>query len=411
MDDYARTDKTIQRSRKERITDMNKTKIDRSEGLTAPKVIVLSLLSSFFALSLPISLVGSDISKYASWIICIAAGILVVLTSKNFSGVILPALVFTFIVSYSGSPVLIALVIGTVVACGIYSSVIASARLKQIILPIIAPWLTCAIAFAITGDIALAVISLAIFIPSAAMGIAARRGAERASAIGIFAGVAAFELIIGVLTHIYLQNGYLSVEIIREAASYFWTETVKLLAHIIETAGNTSLTDDVMIQVRSLATSITNLLVGITAAALITVGYFAQKVQHSFFERFELEELQNTSGASIKASSSAAIVYIIAHIFSFTSSASNAPSFAASLGSNISLILLPLLLCVGFNFVADLPKKIGFFALLAWGGIALAAFILSSSVVEMIALLGAFYTIIACIDAWAGEHYRKGEDK
>ena len=74
-------------------------------------------------------------------------------------------------------------------------------------------------------------------------------------------------------------------------------------------------------------------------------------------------------------------------------------------------MLLPLLLCVGFAFLSELPRKIGFLALVVWLAIFGGAFLLSSSVIDIIALVGAFHTLLVNIDLWAEEHYSKGEDQ
>jgi hypothetical protein len=383
---------------------------DNADGISYVNVMLLSFLASLLSLALPFSLVDTAASAPISWIVCITAGILLILASKKFSSIIVLALVFTFVMSYAESPMAIALVIGTVAACGIYSAIVSAARGRQIPLLLIAPAVSCAVTFFLTASLPLTLIALAPFLPSLAMGIAARQSESRTTSIASFAFVAVFEVAIAVLSHIYIQNGYLSFEVINDSASYFWSESVDLLVAAIDSAGNVPVTEDILIQVRAMATELTNLLVGTVVAIFLIIGFLAQKIQLSTFERFDLEKLQNISGAPIKASVAAAIVYTAAHIFSYTSSVSSAPSFTAAVGANVSLIFLPLLLYVGFEFMAHLPQKLGFLALLVWLGIFMAAYLLSSSVLDIIALIGAFYTLLVNIDLWAEEHYSKGED-
>lgn len=381
-----------------------------TDGISSINVILLSLLTALLSLALPFSFIDTEISALISWAVCIAAGILLILASKKISSIIILALIFTFVMSYVDSPASIALVIGTIVACGIFSATVSAVNGWQIPLLLIAPTVACAIAFFLTQSPLLTIITLAPFLPALAMGIIARRNENRTAPIAAFTLVAVVEIAIAVLSHIYMENGYLSPEVINDSARYFWSETVDMLTVAIESAGNVPVTDDILIQIRAMATELTNLLVGTLAASIIIVGFLAQKIQLSVFERFELEKLQNLGGAPIKASVAAAIVYTAAHIFSYTSSASSAPSFIAAVGANVSLILLPLLLYVGFEFMANLPQKLGFLALVAWLGIFAAAYFLSSSILNVIALIGAFYTLLVNIDLWAEEHYRKGED-
>ncbi len=380
------------------------------DGLSMPHAIFLSLISALFSLALPFSMIDSQLSEGIFWIVCLAFGILVILTSKKFSSVLILSLVMTFVNSYTGSPAVIALVVGTVAACGIYSALVSAARSWQIGLLALTPAISFAVTLALTSDVILAIIALAPYLPSLVMGIGTRRGVERSFSIASFALVCGAEIGICALIHICTQNGYLSLEVIGESANYFQTVAGDLFISAIETAGNVPVTEDILIQMQSLALDLTNLLVGIVSASLIIFGFFAQRIQHSVFEKYELEKLQNMSGAPIRASVTAALVFAAAHIFSYTSGASSSPSFVAAVGANISLILMPLLLYVGFEFVSGLPKKIGFLALIVWLGAAVAAFLLSSSLIDIIALVGAIYTVLVNINLWAEEHYRKGED-
>ena len=389
----------------------NATKANGGEDVFSLKqALLLSLITVLFALALPLSTTVTPISDFLFWSICLVFGILVLLTSKRFSSIIILGLTLTFFASYTGSAAFVALIIGTVSACGVYSALAAQARKWQISLLVLIPTVTFASAFALTGDLIMALSSLAIFLPSLAMGSVIRRGG-RASAIACFATVATVETGAVALILIYLQNGYLSLEAIGEAASYFRTVTEEFFTLAIETAGETAISDDVALMVADMAAEMTNLLLGLTCVSVITLGFFAQKIQHALFERFELERLQNQSGAPIRASVMAAIVYAAAYICSFTTGASSAPSFLATAAANISLILLPLLLYVGFGFMTSLPKRIGFLALVAWLGAVGVAYLLSSSLIDIIALIGAFYTLLTNVDAWAEEHYSKGGDQ
>ena len=381
------------------------------DAFSGKQILILSLIASLFALALPISGFVTTATEALSWIICLVFGILTLMTSRKFSTIIILSLTLTFFVSYTGSSASVALVVGTISACGIYSALVANARKWQIAFLAFIPAVAFASAYALSSDITLAIIALAPFLPALAMGITLRRGGSRVGAIAAFAALAAAEVGGAALLHIYTQNGSLSIEIIGEAAEYFKLTIVESLTLTIEAAGEVAITDDIILMVDTMAIEMTNLLIGLTAVSLITIGFFAQKIQHAVFEKLEIEKLQNLSGAPITASVAAAIVYAVAYICSFTSSSSSAPSFVAVAAGNLSLMLLPLLLCVGFSFLSGLPRKIGFFALIVWLGIFVGALLLSSSVIDIIALVGAFHTLLVNIDLWAEEHYSKGEDQ
>lgn len=381
------------------------------DGFSTKQSIVLSLVTILFALAMPLNMVMLPMSEFISWIVCLAFGILVVISTRKFSTVVILSLALTFFASYTGSAASVALVVGTISACGIYSALAAELRKGYISLLAIIPIVAFASTYALTSEIILAIFALAPFLPSLAMGITLRRGASRVGTIAAFAAVAAIEIGGVALLHIYTQNGSLSLEIIGEAAEYFKSITKETLTIAIETAGQVAITEDIALMVDTTAIEMTNLLVGLVSVVIITIGFFAQKIQHAVFEKLEIENRQNMSGAPITASVAAAIVYGVAYICSFTSGASNSPSFFAVAAGNISLMLLPLLLCVGFAFLSELPRKIGFLALVVWLAIFGGAFLLSSSVIDIIALVGAFHTLLVNIDLWAEEHYSKGEDQ
>ena len=379
--------------------------------LSFKQISLLSLMSVLFALMLPLSAIISPATDFLSWIVCIVFGVWIMVTSRKFSSVILLGFAVTFFASYTGSAASVALVLGIVSACGMYSALISSAKGKQIILPILIPAITLAGTYVITASFELALFSLALFLPSLVMGIITRCGGGRVTSIAGFAITAMLELCASLIVAMYIFYGAASFEIINEAAGHFTALTEQLLTFAIESASEAALTEDISLFITEIAVEPTNMLFGLTCMIAVAVGFFAQKLQHTVFERFELEALQNQSGAPITASVAAALVYIAAYICSFTTGASSAPSFVAVVAGNISFILLPLLLCVGFGFMASLPRRLGFLAVLAWIGAAAASYLLSSSIIDIIALVGAFYTLIVSIDLWAGEHYSKGGDQ
>ena len=296
-------------------------------------------------------------------------------------------------------------------ACGAYSALAATARKWQITLLVLAPAVAFAASYAITSDLISAASVLIPLLPALVMGIDLRIGKNRVRSIACFSAVALAEAAGVFILYLYLLHGHISLELISESAAYFRTLTEDMMMLAIETAGEVAITENITLMIETLAIEMTNMLVGIIAVSVIIFAFFAQKIQHVVLGKLEMIDLTNITGAPIKASVTAAIVYVATYICSFTSSPSSAPSFFATAAGNISIVLLPLLVCVGFVFMVAIPKKVGFLAIVAWIGVAAASYLLQSSVIEIIALVGAFYTIIVNIDLWAETHYSKGGDQ
>ncbi len=394
-------------------TISNGIKATPSPGSSMPPFVsvLISAASVLFSTVLPTALLSNDSSIMLSWLTCIAAGILFVFVTRKISYAVIFALICVLILPSIPSPIPIAVAIGTLALCGSYSALAASANRYQLLFLTVTPPAAYFVSLFLTADPAMSLLSIAAFPPALVLGLAIKAKMGRGFSIAAFAAVALLELCAAALTHIYLQNGAISLEIISNASEYLKNSIAWILKNAIVTARNVDLTEDLMIQASILAGETVNALVGIVTAAALIFGYIVQKLQHSFFECFELETLQNESGTDIKASLPSALVFSAAHILSFTSSSTHAPSFLATASLNISLVLLPLLVYVGFKALAALPRKIGFLAIAVWIGIAILATAMSYSLISIIALVGAFYIIFVNTDSWAKTHYSKGEDQ
>ncbi len=383
-----------------------------SGGSTVVRSAILSLICIILSLPFPMLLSRHELLAVLSVPISILAGALFVYNLRKLSSIMILALAYVFAVSYTGSVELLMLVLSMLALCGAYSSLVSeTAGYVKLLIVVSSPILSCGAAFAVTGDVIISLLPLALYLPSAAMGIAARCKVSRVVAISAFAGVSAIEIAAAALLHIYLQNGALSPALIRSSADHLQAQAVYVLQSAVTTAGNVPLSEDIISQIELLSEEMINCLLGLVSVLLLTVGYFVQKLQHSFFEKAGLEELQNKSGEPIRASVMSALVFLTAHICSFTSGASNNGSIFSSVAMNISLILLPLMLSVGGGFLFSLPHKLGFLAIVIWIGTVMLSAMLSSSLISVLALIGSFYTIVVSVDAWAKEHYSKGEDQ
>ena len=383
----------------------------RAQGIDSPVLhIIFALAVSLLSASLPLAIANNSATLPLSWASCIIAGIAIFVTSRRFLSIMLTVLAMSFILSYTGSPTSIAAILGTVMACGIYCSAAASAKKTNILFLFAAPLLSLSLTYALTLSLPLSLLSVAYLPASLAMGITARKGRDCKSAVTVFAFVAITEIILYVGGHIFLQNGTISLDIIEHAVRYLENSIDWAFRTAILNMGNAEMTEALSIEIRNMAADAVNIIPGATVLLAVVIGYIAHTFTCSVFERFDEERLLNSSRTEITASCTAATLFLIAHIFSYTSGASSAPSFIGVAAQNLSLALLPVILCVGFNKLLALPRKMGFLALVIWLGLFLASNAMGISVLTAIALIGAFYIIIARIDVWAKGHYSKGDN-
>ena len=376
-------------------------------ALFACMALIVPLLSS----TLPLSLSISPHAEMVAWIAAVVSVALLVLSVKSFAAVAIAVLAFTFSLSYLKDPMPVALILGTILASGIYSSAVAAAKRGQIVFIVCAPLISLTFIYALTKSISLSLLSIAAIPPSLAMGLGARKKLDRAHSIALFSIVAAAEVTAAILGYVAWLNGTINREIIENAITYTQGGIEWALRLGIENANAVAIDETILMEIEYMSASTINLLPGLIAVGLITSGFFANKVECALFRRYEKDSLLEVSETPITVSCTAALIFLVAHVFSFTSGASYAPSFVAIAAENISLILLPALLLIGWEKVSLLPKKIGFLAIAAWIGIVLVANALSASLLSILALIGAFCIIFARTDSWAEDHYRKGEDQ
>ncbi len=382
----------------------------RQRSLPIYAVALFAAASVLFSLLLPILLSGSASATVMSWLVCLTAGILYAFISRKVSTVITLALIYVLVLPYMNSPIPLAMILGAVFTCAVYSSV--TAAFKKACLPFVisAPVISYLISLLLTKDPMISLSALVLYPPAVLMGIFTLKKKSRSAVIASFAFVSICELFAAVLIYI-LQKGSLSQETITGVSELLYNNIRALIESAVISAENTVLPSDVALQAGALARELTNAFPGILIAAVLVLGFFVQRTACSVFECFELEELTLDSATPIKASALSALIFAAAHVLSFTSSASHSPSFLAAAALNISIILSPLMICVGLSAMAALPKKLGLLAIPIWIGAVIISAVLSSSLAVLLALVGAFCTVFESVDIWAREHYGKGEDQ
>ncbi len=392
--------------------NIGKDHMKSDNAKTFTRFMIFSIICLILSLTLPLIYVGGESAGFLSISLSLIAGAVIIYTSRSFLSVAVYAIGYLSVMSFTGSTVTPAVILSTVVLCGVYSSLVSEfAKPAMTVSVALVPILSFTASYALTGELLISLLPISALIPSAAMGITARCNGGRKAAISAFASASAAELTLSSAAYIYIKNGALNSGLIRSSADYLRSQFREILENAVIRAGNVPLEEEIAAEIELLSQELVNCLPGLLAITLLTAGYCAQKIQHSLFERAELEALQNRSGEQIRATVMSAIVFVIAHICSFTSGASDRGSVFSAAAMNISLILLPLMLSVGVGFLASLPHRIGFLAIVIWIGTVILSAVLSSSLISVFALIGSFFTIVMGVDAWAKEHYSKGEDQ
>ncbi len=382
-----------------------------ASAIPTPTFLLLSLLTLPASLVLPLALSGNKLAEPLSFAVCIISAVLIFMISRRISSAILLSIILFFVLPYFPSPIPFAAVIGLITSCGSFFALTAAANTGLLFTALsTVPTLSYIISLLLTDAPIASLFSLVLFPPAAAMAVRIKNKGDRSGAIALFSAVLAAEILLSVLGYIFVKYGSVSLALMANEADMLYSSIVSVLKNAVISAGNAPLTEDLMIQIEGMSAEALNSLVGLAAITAIILGAISQKLGNSVFERFELEELLNASGAPIKASLASALIFSSAHILSLTSSASNAPSFLASAALNISLVFMPLMLYVGCSALLALPKKIGVLAIAAWIGVLLLPSFLSTSVISILSLIGAACTLFSATDSWAREHYGKGED-
>ena len=155
-----------------------------------------------------------------------------------------------------------------------------------------------------------------------------------------------------------------------------------------------------------------NSIFGLTVSICLVAVYLAFCIQYRLIEVCGIKRFMKPGMVEISASATAALIFIISHILTYTTNSSGGISISAVVGMNLCYILMPLLALKGCEALKLLIKKYLLLGLIATVVIVIAIFSLSSltssSALILIAFVGALYVVIIAVDQWAKEFYKKG---
>jgi hypothetical protein len=254
--------------------------------------------------------------------------------------------------------------------------------------------------------------SLILYPPVFAMGISCRVGKDKKTSIIITASLIV-ATIVG-FTAIFIQNTYggLTQETISAACSDLSQSYIKMMEEALLAAGQVTIDPAIQMQLQAMVDLLINSAFGLTVAICLVCVYLAFGIQYRLIEVCKISRFMKPGMVEISASVSAALIFIVSHVLTYTTNSSGGIAISAVVGMNLCYILMPLLALKGCEALKLLIKKYLLLGLIASATIVIAIFTLSSftssSALILIAFVGALYIIIAAVDQWAKEFYKQG---
>ena len=379
-----------------------------------PKIPTLCILLTILASSLVIPAIYSGdevIAFYISLGACLFCGICLFFSSKRISGAIWTIILMVFSAYFVGSPILPALIFGGLISVGLGSALIRSASKGQALIFTLVFPAAYALAFVITRSSVLAVFSLALLFPILSMGLAGRLSASKTTSIVTCAATVVILTVSVTVWAIFSAYGQFNREVIDTVIDVIKADAIALTEQMLVSSGQIELTEAFK---RELATAV-DLYVNMSAGSLIAVTLVASYISHSIhcnlFKSFAMDKYLTEKSTTLTVSVSAAIVFIVSYILSFTTDSHGNISLTAIVGGNLAVILAPVLFITGLSAIKSLPKKFGLFGFIIMIALFILIFSMFSQLPIILALIGAFSIIFINVDSWAKEHYGKGENK
>lgn len=370
---------------------------------TPPFVTVQAAVVFFLTSLLPAAaIVENAWLRPLSWVAIIMSAVSLFILSKRFIYLIPIVFALSLFSPSVYTLAVFAFVFGAVAAVGACAYLISRGGIPGFAATLIPSAAAYGAAMLITGDPLVSLSALLLLPLSLCAGITVRVSkklsyAAVALAVTVCAALAAIFAL-----DLYLSYGYLNAELVRSSVS----AVEDILVHLLEDAMATvdvAVTGDVSLAVRNTVAAYINMIPGIVGALAMIFGYLVGSFFRVTARYCGTEDATVTD--KLRITTLTALLFIIAHIVSFTTDASGNLSLVAIAASNIALILLPSLIIVSVRAIAALPRKLGIFGLILGIGI---IFIVFSSSIYVLALVGTAYTLVTNIDEWAKDHYSKG---
>ena len=388
-----------------RVSESNDTLPPRTAFISALNLLLCSIL-------IPFMLGGNETATYAlALAACLTSTIVVFISAKKISHAVIYTAALVLSLGMFTLPLLPALTFGTVVAIGSGASLISTAKGWRASLAPITVALSLIISIIVCGDIIIAITSLAMFVPTVVMGIASRK--KSAVSVAVIAGSASmlFALILALLATLYEIYGEISLEAINHGIDSIAADLITYTEMSLDELMDIEINEAMHNYVVEMVDYYINLSPGMMIATCTVISYLAHKIELSTLEVHGIDELLDDNTTELSMGIITPFVYVIALVLSFSLDPHNNVSVVAVVADNLCLIFAPGLLVMASRVIRILPGKLGFIGLLISGALILFMILAFCYFPMSIPLVGAGYVIAIHIDAWAKEHYSKGDNQ
>lgn len=380
-----------------------------ADSLPAFASLLMFLTATLAFLTLPLLISGSPFSAPIAWVVCILSAGVLLFSVRKASGAMIAGLILIFFVSFTGSPQLPALILGSVLAIASGTALICEGKGARLLFPALIPLLSYALSYAITGDLLISCLALTLALPMWILGLGCRFKMKRTNVIVLCTAMTVILFTALGAVGIYSLYGELSRACISALTDSIGEAFLKYTEQTITEVMKTEVTQPLRREIISVFNTYVNMFPGLLVASVLIAVYAAQSVACQLLSSFGLDRCLNDRMLKLSVSVEAAVLFLVAHVLSFTTTSSGGISFVAVVANNVSIMLMPALLMMGIETIRFLPLRFGIIGFFASAILLVMMFALSSSFPIILALVGTFFIIVRRIDAWAKEFYGKGD--
>lgn len=329
---------------------------------------------------------------------------------KKIRWTFLTVLISLIFVSFSGSAIIPAIVLGAVYGTCAYSTLICACGKKNVFFPIVTPLLAYAVSLVLTLDPIRSLFSLIFMIPALALGLASLSKSDLNTSVLACTLATIVPLIVFFAISTYSRYGSLSFEAMTNISADIRAFFEAFTEEYISFVGQTELTQSIYSEISEMVNSYVNLAPGLIVALCLSVSFVIHSLKNDLLDAQGFDQEALLKSRTLSVSAVTALVFLVAHIMSFTTDASNNTSFIAVVFGNVSFMLIPCLALTGIGAIMILPKKLGILGIIPIALLIILLFNKLSSFFILLALVGAFFVITRKIDSWAKEFYNKGDN-
>jgi len=385
----------------------------REEGkLSFTCCFILSVTAWLFSLLVPMLFGNSQTNlEIWSWAMAVACVLFAWVLVKKIRWTFLVVLICLMFVSFSGTPLIPAILLGAIVGVCAYSALVCACGRRNLLFVIVTPLLIYFTSWVLTLDPIRSLYSLAFIIPALALGLASLAGSDLNKSVLICTVATIVPMVALFAISTYSRYGGLSLETMTSAATDVRSFFEDFAKEYVSFVGKTEITEAIRSEIAEAVNSYVNLAPGLIVAVCLALSFVIHSLKNDLLEKQGYDQKALVRSRTFSVSAVTALLFLISHIMSFTTDAANKTTFLAVVFGNVSFMLIPALALVGMASIASLNKKIGILSVFVFAFLIFVLFNATSSFFILVALIGAFAVILRNIDSWAKDYYGKGDNR